>query len=112
MHAADLRDRARPTDRRHRGLGAVDERHARLAAELRSERRAERLSRLEQEHARAGEIDVAKIAREHEPRELRDRPRELDAGRAAADGDEREKARALHRIALLLRALEGEEHAL
>ena len=64
---------------------------------------------LEQEHPRALGVDVAEVVRERVPRDLGDRAGELDAGRAAADDDEREQRPLLLRIALALGRLERDQ---
>src|SRR6185503_17522666 len=64
-----------------------------------------------QYHARPGRIDAAELALQRVPRDLRQRAGQLDAGRAAADDDEREASRAPRGIGLALGALEGEQDA-
>jgi hypothetical protein len=57
--------------------------------------------RLDEDHARPARVDRAEIARERAARELGDGAGELDAGRAAADDDDREKPRVLLRFEVI-----------
>ena len=54
---------------------------------------------------------MAEVARERLARDLGERAGHLDAGRTAADDDERQQRGALRRIALALGALERQQHA-
>ena len=54
---------------------------------------------------------MPEVAGERLPRDLGERARHFDAGRPAADDDERQQRRPLRRIALALGALERQQHA-
>jgi hypothetical protein len=81
---------------------------------LRQRRRVGRqhaVGAFDQHHPRSRRVHAPEFALERVARDLRERARELDAGRAAADDDEGEPGRALRRVGLALGALESGEHA-
>ena len=85
-----------------------------IAGRLRAaipETRAAARARFEQHDPRRPRIEVTEIARQRQPRNLRERARHLDAGRPAADDDERQQRVRAGRIALPLRPLERQQHA-
>ena len=72
---------------------------ARRVAQRLRKRRQHGAARLDQQDARRRGIDVAEVARQRLPRDLRERAGQLDAGRAAADDDERQQRAAPRGIA-------------
>src|SRR6202020_1137744 len=66
---------------------------------------------LDQNDARLTRVDVAEMGGERRLRQLSDCAGELDSRRASADDDEGHERRALLRVGLALRLLEGEQNA-
>ena len=80
-----------------------------FARELLGKGREDARPGLDEDDARVPRVDRPEVEHEHVPRDLGDRPGELDAGRAAADEDERQQRAAPRGIGLALGLLEGEE---
>ncbi len=93
----------------------LDARPFQLRGALRRELVAECSQRLlaavEQQHLRAGRIDAAEVLLQRSPRQLRDLPGHLDAGRPGADHRERQPRTPGLRVLLQLGHLEGAEDA-
>src|SRR5205814_5116779 len=85
------------------------ERTLRLARERRREAREDAVGGLDEQHARGARVDLAEVAAQRIPGELGDLPGHLDAGRAAADDDERQPASPLLFVGLDLGGLERAE---
>ena len=94
----------------HRDAEAL-ELQPRLLRKVRRIGRQHAVGAFDQHHARVARIEAAEFAAQGVPRDLGERAGELDAGRAGADDDEGEPLRALRRVGLPLRALEGEQDA-
>src|SRR5207253_2533312 len=74
------------------------------------ERRQDARSRLEQEDARAGRIDLAEIAHQHRPADVGDGASQLHSGGSASHDHEAKEPALCRRILLVLRRFErGEE---
>ena len=69
------------------------------------------LTTFEQDHAGLAWIEVAEVATDCVAGDLRDRTGQLDAGRTAADDDERQQRLTLRGVRFALGAFEGEENA-
>ena len=82
-----------------------------LRGERGREARQHAVCGLHEEDARAARIDVAEVATQRVERQLADLARHLDAGRAAADDDEREPGVAISLVRRRLGCLEGGEEA-
>ena len=83
----------------------------RLPRERLREARQDAVERLDEQHAGAPRVDVAKVAAQRVTRELGDLACHLDAGRAGADDDEREPGPPARQVGLGLGRLEGGEDA-
>ena len=81
-----------------------------LAQGLR-ERREYRGTRLDEEDPRRARVEMPEVPCERQSRDLRQRAGELDAGRPAADHDERQQRFPALRVRLTLRPFEGHQHA-
>ena len=99
---------------RHPGAGHDLDAHplqrlAGVGGEVLRERRQHARPGLDQDDAGGPRVDVAELIRHHVPRDLDDRARELDAGRARAHDREGQQPLALGRIVRELGALEGDQ---
>ena len=85
------------------------ERRARGVAELRRKRRQDRVARFDQDDPRLARVDGSEFVAQRLPRNFRERAGQLDAGRTAADQDERQQFLLPRRVRFALGALEREQ---
>jgi hypothetical protein len=81
----------------------------RLLRQIRRIGRKDALASFHEHYSRIARIEATEFAAQGMPRDLGERPRELDAGRAGADHHEGEPRCALDGVGLALRALEREQ---
>ena len=84
---------------------------SRRVAKFLGKRRQDGGSRFDEQDSGTRGIDRLELVAQRLPRDLRERPCELDPGRTATDDDEREQFTLSARILLPLGALEGDQDA-